>query len=76
MNIFYFLDSLCESSLVAKSKLPQANSGSFYVDHVTRDLAKIVDSVVPEGRQGLPNVMSTRQVRPVPSTQQEYGLTT
>jgi CTD kinase subunit gamma len=65
MNVFYFLDSLCESCLVAKSLPAQGgqHAGLFYVDLVSRDLAKIVDYVVPEGRPGLPNLMSTRQVR-------------
>jgi CTD kinase subunit gamma len=64
MNIFYFLDSLCETSLLAQTQpLQQPNAGLFYVDYVSRDLVKVVDSVVPEGRQGLPNVLSTRQVR-------------
>jgi CTD kinase subunit gamma len=68
MNIFYFLDSLCETSLLAKAKSQQQSSVSFYVDYLPRDLAKIVDSVVPEGRQGLPNVMNTRQVRAICTT--------
>jgi len=67
INILYLLDSLCETSLLAKSH-PSAlgqdgtQSSSFYVDYVSRDLGKIVDYVVPEGRQGLPNLMSTKQV--------------
>ncbi|KAL4081733.1 hypothetical protein V8B97DRAFT_2020384 [Scleroderma yunnanense] len=39
----------------------QAN-GAFYIDHVTRDLNQIVECVVPVGRQGLPNLMSTKQI--------------
>ena len=63
INILYFLDSLCEASLLAKSHpAVAAQSGSMYVDYVTRDLGKIVDYVVPEGRAGLPNMMSTKQV--------------
>ncbi|KAK7691384.1 hypothetical protein QCA50_004783 [Cerrena zonata] len=66
INILYFLDSLCESSLLAKarphsSKEKHPNS-SYYVDYVSRDLTKIVEYVVPQGRQGLPNLMSTRQI--------------
>jgi CTD kinase subunit gamma len=64
MNVFYFLDTLCDSCLLAKT-LPtheRQDSGLFYVDYLSRDLAKIVDCVVPEGRLGLPNLMSTRQV--------------
>ncbi|TFY83750.1 hypothetical protein EWM64_g256 [Hericium alpestre] len=67
INILYFLDSLCETSLLAKSHpvvmgpdVPP--NSSFYVDYVSRDLAKIVEHVVPEGRQGLPNLMSTKQI--------------
>lgn len=33
------------------------------MDYVTRDLGKIVENVVPLGREGLPNLMSTKQVR-------------
>ena len=40
-------------------------STSFYVDFVARDLRMIVECVVPEGRQGLPNLTSTKQVRPL-----------
>ncbi|KAH7909657.1 CTD kinase subunit gamma CTK3-domain-containing protein [Hygrophoropsis aurantiaca] len=35
---------------------------SFYVDFVARDLEKIVEYVVPQGRQGLPNFTSTKQI--------------
>jgi CTD kinase subunit gamma len=60
INIFYFLDSLCETSL---SSRPLASSGgNFYVDYVTRDLKKVVDLVVPDGRAGLLNLLSTTQV--------------
>ena len=64
INILYFLDSLCESSLLAKAHPgPNTSNSSYYVDYVARDLATIVTNVVPEGRAGLPNLMSTRQVR-------------
>ncbi|KAG7097664.1 hypothetical protein E1B28_004992 [Marasmius oreades] len=33
-----------------------------YVDYVSRDLPKIVENVVPPGREGLPNLVSTRQI--------------
>ncbi|KAH9918695.1 CTD kinase subunit gamma CTK3-domain-containing protein [Amylocystis lapponica] len=67
INILYFLDSLCETSLLAKSHSgvvaqEGTQNSSFYVDYVSRDLGKIVDYVVPEGRQGLPNMMSTKQI--------------
>lgn len=42
--------------------LKQANN-AFYVDYVVRDLTQIVECVVPVGRQGLPNLPSTKQVR-------------
>ncbi|KAL4063044.1 CTD kinase subunit gamma CTK3-domain-containing protein [Scleroderma yunnanense] len=70
INILHFLDSLCEMSLLAKAHQPphpiefssyQAN-GAFYVDYVTRDLSQIVECVVPVGRQGLPNLTSTKQI--------------
>ncbi|KAI5987347.1 CTD kinase subunit gamma CTK3-domain-containing protein [Pisolithus orientalis] len=71
VNILYFLDSLCETSLLAKSHQPQPVESSsqakqanhaFYVDYVARDLAQIVECVVPVGRQGLPNLTSTKQI--------------
>ncbi|CAL1711917.1 unnamed protein product [Somion occarium] len=67
INILYFLDSLCEISLLAKSR-PQSSKqdrnahSCYYVDYVSRDLNKIIEYVVPEGRQGLPNLMSTKQI--------------
>ncbi|KAF7966824.1 hypothetical protein HWV62_11542 [Athelia sp. TMB] len=67
INIFYFLDSLCETCLLAKSHSTalESDSGkntSFYVDFMARDLRTIVECVVPEGRQGLPNLTSTKQI--------------
>ncbi|KAH9836478.1 CTD kinase subunit gamma CTK3-domain-containing protein [Rhodofomes roseus] len=68
INILYLLDSLCETSLLAKSHPgsvshdPNQQHSSYYVDYVARDLGKIVEYVVPEGRQGLPNLMSTKQI--------------
>ncbi|KZT04837.1 uncharacterized protein LAESUDRAFT_657250 [Laetiporus sulphureus 93-53] len=66
INILYLLDSLCESSLLAKSHSgstgQDGSQNSFYLDYISRDLGKIVDYVVPEGRQGLPNLMSTKQI--------------
>lgn len=73
INILYFLDSLCETCLIVKSQQKlrsHASSSSsekqnpnLYVDFVGRDLGKIVELVVPQGRQGLPNLVSTKQVR-------------
>lgn len=69
INILYFLDSLCETSLLSKPHPTASEVGrtasatsSFYVDYVSRDLGKIVELVVPEGRQGLPNLLSTKQI--------------
>ncbi|KAF8546340.1 hypothetical protein OG21DRAFT_1518210 [Imleria badia] len=71
INILYFLDSLCESSLLAKAHQPSSAESSshakqintsFYVDYVSRDLRQIVECVVPVGRQGLPNLTSTKQI--------------
>ncbi|KAH9919084.1 CTD kinase subunit gamma CTK3-domain-containing protein [Fomitopsis serialis] len=68
INILYLLDSLSEASLLAKSHPgsvshdPNQQHASYYVDYVARDLGQIVEYVVPEGRQGLPNLMSTKQI--------------
>ncbi|KDQ56970.1 hypothetical protein JAAARDRAFT_35568 [Jaapia argillacea MUCL 33604] len=66
INILYFLDSLCEACLQAKTHPSSigydGSSTNFYVDFVAQDLAKIVENVVPEGRQGLPNLSSTKQI--------------
>ncbi|KAI9570100.1 CTD kinase subunit gamma CTK3-domain-containing protein [Boletus coccyginus] len=68
INILYFLDLLCESSLLAKAhQPPPAESSShtkpsFYVEYISRDLRQIVECVVPVGRQGLPNLTSTKQI--------------
>ncbi|KAK0484763.1 CTD kinase subunit gamma CTK3-domain-containing protein [Armillaria novae-zelandiae] len=66
INTLYFLDSLCEMSLLVKShaKVVRSNrpESNQYVDYVARDLGKIVECVVPSGREGLPNLISTRQI--------------
>ena len=62
INILYLLDSLCEACLMSRPPSGSNQPSSSYVDYVSRDLRKIVDNVVPEGRQGLPNLMSTKQV--------------
>ena len=69
INILYLLDSLCETCLLAKppSGAETRDTGqgiTSYVDYVSRDLSKLVDYVVPAGQQGMPNYMSTIQVRP------------
>ncbi|KAF8726188.1 hypothetical protein AX14_007957 [Amanita brunnescens Koide BX004] len=69
INILYFLDALCEACLLVKSRSnsissepsAKANAG-LYVDYLARDVAKIVECVVPGGRQGLPNLISTKQI--------------
>ncbi|PPQ82927.1 hypothetical protein CVT25_009580, partial [Psilocybe cyanescens] len=67
INILYFLDSLCETCLMVKSHSKSdssraTNANGLYVELVTRDLNRIIDSIVPEGRQGLPNLVSTKQI--------------
>jgi len=66
INILYMLDTLCELSEVAYSSQslppPENGRGPLYVEFVRKDLAKIVDMVVPEGREGLPNLTSTTQI--------------
>jgi len=44
-------------------KLREINANGLYLFFISRDLKKIVDLIVPEGRQGLPNLSSTKQVR-------------
>ena len=65
INILYLLDSLCEASLLSKAN--SNVSGTLYVDYVTKDLGKIVNCVVPEGREGLVNLTSAVQVSLRPS---------
>jgi len=78
INILYMLDSLCESSLVAYGGLQshsqahvstseivesmEVQKEPFYIKFVRKDLLKLVDMVVPEGREGLANLMSTTQI--------------
>ena len=47
----------------ASSSHSKGNTNGYYVEYVSRDLEKLVEHVVPEGRMGLPNLMSTKQVR-------------
>ncbi|KAF8161521.1 CTD kinase subunit gamma CTK3-domain-containing protein [Crassisporium funariophilum] len=67
INILYFIDSLCETCLLVKSRSTSerskaANANGLYVSFVSRDLSKIIEFIVPEGRQGLPNLVSTKQI--------------
>ncbi|KAK8864693.1 hypothetical protein IAR55_001945 [Kwoniella newhampshirensis] len=56
INILYFLDSLVEASLtIGPIEAP-------YPEFVTRDLQKVVDSVVPDTREGILNLKSARQI--------------
>ena len=71
INILYFLDTLCETCYLVKSHANSvgvssssgAISGTQYVDFLSRDLNKLVETVVPEGREGLINYNSAKQVR-------------
>jgi CTD kinase subunit gamma len=69
MNILHLLDSLCETALTTDSRKSSANPSDrlSYTGFVARDLEKIIQLVVPDTRDGLINLMSTRQVsrRPV-----------
>ncbi|KAG6810658.1 hypothetical protein H0H92_010870 [Tricholoma furcatifolium] len=52
-----------EACLLVKNRAKgQDRESNLYVNFVTRDLGKIVESVVPKGRQGLPNLVSTKQI--------------
>ncbi|THU96741.1 hypothetical protein K435DRAFT_858212 [Dendrothele bispora CBS 962.96] len=66
INILYFLDSLCETCLLVKSRSSSMGNSeaanSLYVDYVARDLGKIIEYVVPSGREGLPNLTSAKQM--------------
>jgi len=67
INVLYFLDSLCETSLMVKAqsksgKSREINANGLYLFFISRDLKKIIDLIVPEGRQGLPNLISTKQI--------------
>jgi CTD kinase subunit gamma len=54
---------LAKSHPIAADDNGAGSNSSYYVDYVSRDLGKIVELVVPEGRQGPPNLLSTKQVR-------------
>ncbi|KAF9524998.1 CTD kinase subunit gamma CTK3-domain-containing protein [Crepidotus variabilis] len=67
INILYFLDTLCETSLLVKShsrseKSRNTNANGLYVQFIARDLERVVRSIVPEGKQGLPNLVNTKQI--------------
>lgn len=56
INLLYFLDTL----------LDKQGAGQPYKELVKRDLAKVVDMVVPKTREGVLNLMSANQVRLLP----------
>jgi len=58
INILYLIDNLCESSHLFQSHLQSTS----YLQYVARDLDKIIQLVVPDTRDGLMNLMSTRQI--------------
>jgi len=66
MNIFYFLDSLCDACLADRAHPNSFGrvdvSNRSYVDFLARDLGKIVECAVPSGRAGLPNLTSVKGV--------------
>ncbi|KAJ7163350.1 CTD kinase subunit gamma CTK3-domain-containing protein [Mycena filopes] len=65
INILHFIDSLCETCLLVRShssSLGSDTGNKQYVDFVRRDIGKIVEFVVPPGREGLPNLNSTKQI--------------
>jgi len=37
-------------------------ANGLYVQFISRDLDRVVQSIVPEGKQGLPNLVSTKQI--------------
>ncbi|KDQ20169.1 hypothetical protein BOTBODRAFT_27576 [Botryobasidium botryosum FD-172 SS1] len=58
INILYLIDNLCESSHLFQSH----SQSTSYLQYVARDLDKIIQLVVPDTRDGLMNLMSTRQI--------------
>ena len=66
INLLFFLDSLLENSTVG---LP-------YRHLVKRDLAQLVQLVVPQSREGILNLMSADQVSLRPPSPLPYALLT
>ncbi|CAK5284427.1 unnamed protein product [Mycena citricolor] len=65
INILHFLDSLSETCLLVKSHSNLTGSmpgNNLYMDYLSRDISKIVECVVPVGREGLPNLTSAKQI--------------
>ncbi|ORY69313.1 CTD kinase subunit gamma CTK3-domain-containing protein [Leucosporidium creatinivorum] len=62
INLLYFLDSLLDKELPTESSSKQPQQQQPYKGLVKRDLAKVVDMVVPHTREGVLNLMSANQV--------------
>lgn len=71
INIFYMLDTLCDPITSANSLPPpsasQSSSGSQvaelpYAGFLEKDLGTLVGFVVPEGKEGMLNLLSAKQV--------------
>jgi hypothetical protein len=67
MNIFYFLDSLCDACQSIRPLPTPAGPSRSYVTFIERDLNRVVEYVTPEGRTGLPNLTSVKGVGPLES---------
>lgn len=67
INILYFCDSLCDPKTAigaAPSVGTSAAARLPYNDLLNRDLIKLIDLVVPQGKAGILNVLSAKQVSP------------
>lgn len=71
INIFYMLDTLCDPITSANSLPPPSASQSAsgpqvaelpYAGFLEKDLATLVGFVVPEGKEGMLNLLSAKQV--------------
>lgn len=60
INLLYFLDSLLDKEPPTEASKPPQQQ--LYKNLVKRDLAKVVDMVVPDTREGVLNLMSANQV--------------
>jgi CTD kinase subunit gamma len=65
INILYFLDTLCDPQTTS-SLIPSASSSSTtdfpYTALLSRDVVKLVGLVVPGSKEGILNLLSTKQV--------------
>lgn len=66
INILYFLDTLCDPQTTS-TLIPNASSSSTtdfpYTALLNRDVEKLVGLVVPDSKEGILNLLSTKQVR-------------